>query len=119
MGRTPCEIDCEKGHKISFETDKVNGVLIIQKCGSKIFAKDSSSSRKVTKELTKLVNRHLTKKGVNATVKVQFVKAVGDQSETQFHYSINVQKEYQDEIKAALNVVCKEKEVKSIDEKYI
>ena len=112
LGKDACEIDCEKGHKISFESDKIAGVLIIKNCGSKTFAKDNSSSRKVTKELTKLVNRYLTKKGVNVSVKVEFVKAVGDQSETQLHYAINVQKEHQDEIKEVLNVVCKEKEVR-------
>lgn len=113
FGKSPCEIDCEKGHKISFESDKVLGVLIIKKCASRRFAKDGSSSQRVTKQITRLVNRELTKKGVNISIKVEFVKAIGDQSETQLHYSINVQKQYNDQIKDALNVVCKDKEVKT------
>lgn len=120
LGKSPCEIDCEKGHKISFESDKVLGVLIIKKCASRRFAKDGSTSQRVTKQITSLVNRELTKKGANVAIRVEFVKAVGDQSETQLHYSINAQKANFDQIKDALNVVCKDKEVKkSSGKKFI
>ena len=113
FGKSSCEIDCEKGHKISFESDKVLGVLVIKKCGSRRFAKDGSSSQRVTKQITTLVNRQLTKKGGNVSIRVEFVKAIGDQSETQLHYSISVQKQYYDQIKDALNVICKDNEVKT------
>lgn len=86
-------------------------MLIVKKCGSERFAKDISNSKAVTKQLSSLVNRQLAKKGINQSLKIEFVKAIGDKTHTLFHYSINATKQYHDEIKATLNAVCKEKEV--------
>jgi len=119
FSKAPCEIDCEHGHKISSQADKIVGVLIVKKCESKQFAKDSSNSEAVVKKLTTLLNQQLTKKDVKVAQEVKFVKAIGNKTQTQFHYSINAKKEYHDEIKAALGVVCKEKEVNINDLKYI
>ena len=110
-GKEPCEIDCEKGHKISFEGDKVVGELVVTKCSSKRFAEDISNSEALSKQLSSLVNRQLAKKGVKEEVKIVFDKTVGTETQTVFHYSCNTKKEHQDEIKAALEAVCKDKQV--------
>ncbi len=110
-GKEPCEIDCEKGHKISSEGDKVVGELVVTKCSSQRFAKDISNSEAVSKQLSSLVNRQLEKKGVKEAVKIVFGKTVGTETQTVFHYSCNAKKEHQDEIKAALHAVCKDKQV--------
>jgi len=115
--KTPCEIDCQKGHKISSQGDLIVGVLIVKKCASKQFAKGSSNLQAVAKQLTLLVNRQLAKKAVKVLQKVQFVKVIGDKTQTRFHYMINARKEFHDELKAALSIVCKEKELReTIDE---
>jgi len=72
----------------------------------------------VTKQLSSLVNRQLAKKGVNQSLKIEFVKAIGDKTQTLFHYSINATKQYHHEIKATLNAVCKEKEVNRNNFRY-
>lgn len=112
LSNEPCEIDCENGHKISSQENKVVGVLIVKKCGSKQFAKDKSNAQAVIKQLSTLLNRQLVKKGIKEEHNVEFVKSIGDKTQTQFHYSINADKQCHDEIKAALRVVCNEKEVK-------
>jgi hypothetical protein len=119
FSKASCEIDCEHGHKISSQTDKVVGVLIVKKCSSERFSKNLTNSQAVARQLTILVNRELAKKGVKVAQKVEFVKAIGNKTQTQFHYSINATKEYHDEVKAALGVVCKDKEVNRNDLKLI
>jgi hypothetical protein len=111
VSKEQCEIDCENGHQISSEGDKVVGVLIVKKCSSKRFAKDISNSQVVAKQLSSLVNRQLVKKGVKEAQKIEVVKAVGNDTHALFHYSCNAKKQYHDEIKAALREVCKEKQV--------
>jgi hypothetical protein len=106
-----CEIDCDHGHTITSDGDKVVGVLAVKKCSNKRFAKDISKSHAVAKQLSSLVNRYLVKKGVNVSVKIEFVKAVSNRSETLLHYVCNAKKEHHEQITAALRAVCKEKEV--------
>ncbi len=93
-------------------------MLIVKKCTSKRFAKHISNSEAVTKQLISLVNQQLVKKGVQKAQQIEFVKAIGDETHTQFHYSINAKKEYHNEIKEALRVVCKEKKVNRNHLKY-
>jgi len=107
----PSEIDCEHGHQISSEGDKIVGVLIIKKCSSERFAKDNSHLHGVTNQMSSLVNRELAKKGRKEAQTIEFVKANGNNTHTEFHYSCDAKKEYHDEIKTALQAICKEKEV--------
>ncbi|CAF3659157.1 unnamed protein product [Rotaria sp. Silwood1] len=111
--KEPVEIDCENGHKIYSDGDKIVGILIVQKCSSEKFAKDNILSQVVSRRMSMLVNRELVGKGFKKIKDIQFVMVVGNHTYTRFHYSCNAKKEYHDQIIAALRTVCKDKEILS------
>ncbi|CAF4959736.1 unnamed protein product [Rotaria sp. Silwood1] len=116
--KEPVEIDCENGHKIYSDGDKIVGILIVQKCSSEKFAKDNILSQVVSRRMSMLVNRELVGKGFKKIKDIQFVMVVGNHTYTRFHYSCNAKKEYHDQIIAALRTVCKDKELRNTIDEY-
>ena len=82
------------------------GVLIVNKCSSKRFTRDQSNAVDVIKELSSLVKHELNKKGIKLSEKLSFVKVIGNENQTQFHYSIDVNKELQENVTLALQSAC-------------
>ncbi|CAF4089945.1 unnamed protein product, partial [Rotaria magnacalcarata] len=112
------EIDCENGHKISTDMDKILGSLLVKNCSSRIFSTDISLSEGVIAKLSSLLNEQLFRNGSKDEQNISFLKAIGNETHTRFYYSCIVNKEYHTEIKAALRTICKDKGLHDTIDEY-
>ncbi|CAF4448040.1 unnamed protein product, partial [Rotaria socialis] len=112
------EIDCENGHKISTDMDKILGSFLVNNCSSRIFSADISLSEGVIAKLSSLLNEQLLHNGSKDEPNISFMKAIGNETHTRFYYSCIADKEYHTEIEAALRTICKDKGLHDTIDEY-
>ncbi|CAF4784652.1 unnamed protein product [Rotaria sp. Silwood1] len=108
----PSTIDCDKDHMITVQDDKnINGVLVVKSCHATRFVRKPSRFTNVGTKFRSLVNDRLGKNDIRGGLPVNMVKVSGDQTQTEFHYTIPCDKSQHQIVINQLKDTCKDKDL--------
>ena len=106
----PVQLDCDRDHKVSVQDDKnIRGVLSVHNCKFSRFGKRPERGSKVGTQYTSIINARLAKAGIKDQHTVNIVKTSGNDSVTEFEYTVPCAKANHQTVINTLKDACKDK----------
>ena len=105
----PSEIDCDNDHKVvSHDAKTVQGTLRVNSCNAAGFARNPNSVANVRARFSSIIHDRLKTKGVSEKYDLQIIKTQGDNTYTEFTYTLPCDKERHETLIDSLKAACRD-----------